>query len=453
MMLNLRCGFLRATRGLIGACALVAAVSASAQVPPVPEILYYKFNESGATVTNHASAAPAGTATATVVGALTQNNTFSDTAQSLNGTGTSSSSDYVNTNWATSLSGSWTLSFATSNIAQSTSTYYILGDVNAGGFRCFSGGVAGVGNWILRGPLTDVFANGAAATAPHMTTFVYDQAAGNIYAYVDAVLVSTVSQPAIFGSSAGPFKVGAYSSSANLNGNMADFRLYSRALTQGEVTDIFNYVLKSHYVGGTASGIARTGLVLQNNAGDDLPVDADGTFTFATPLVDASAYDVTVSAQPPGQLCSVSNGSGNLAGASVTDVSVSCVDTATQLVLAVVDDGSNYVRYGQPVDYLVTLTNNGGTPATDVTVSSSASGLDAALAQWSCTPAGGATCTATGNGPFGDTVTVPFNGSLSWLVSMSALLTGDTAEFDVAAPGTTASDVNTLVIFRDGFGN
>lgn len=434
----------------MGSCALLTSLSAAAE-PPVPEILYYKFNEAGTTVTNHASAPPAGTATATITNYLTQDNAFSDTAQALLGTGTSSATDYVNTNWATSLSGSWTLSFATSNIAQSTSTYYILGDINAGSFRCFSGGVAGVGNWILRGPPTDVYATGAAGIAPHMTTFVYDQALGNIYAYVDAVLVSTVSQPAISASSAGPFKVGGYSSSANLNGHMADFRFYSHALTQSEITDIYNYVLKSHYVGGTASGIVRTGLVLQNNAGDDLPVDADGGFTFATPVAEGSGYDVTVSAQPPGQECTVSNGSGSVASANVTDVAVTCADTPADLVITV-DDGSSYAQYGQPVDYLVTLTNNGGTTASDVTVSSTVSGLDTAAAQWSCTPGGGATCTDKGNGPFGDTVTVPFNGTLSWIVTIPVLsAAGDTVEFDVSAPGTSASDIDTVAIFRDGF--
>ena len=43
-------------------------------------------------------------------------------------------------------------------------------------------------------------------------------------------------------------------------------------------------------------------------------------------LVDGSAYAVTVSSQPTGQICTVSNGSGTIATADVTDVAVSCED-------------------------------------------------------------------------------------------------------------------------------
>src|SRR5690606_41824532 len=39
-------------------------------------------------------------------------------------------------------------------------------------------------------------------------------------------------------------------------------------------------------------------LVLRNNAGDDLTVTEDGSFTFPTRLAPGAAYDVTVKAQP-----------------------------------------------------------------------------------------------------------------------------------------------------------
>ena len=86
------------------------------------------------------------------------------------------------------------------------------------------------------------------------------------------------------------------------------------------VTDTFS-------VGGNVEGLAGSGLILQNNAGDDLAISADGSFTFATALDDGSTYAVTVLTQPtnPGQTCSVTGGSGTVAGADVTDVSVICV--------------------------------------------------------------------------------------------------------------------------------
>ncbi|MEM7052944.1 MAG: choice-of-anchor D domain-containing protein [Pseudomonadota bacterium] len=85
--------------------------------------------------------------------------------------------------------------------------------------------------------------------------------------------------------------------------------------------------LPTFNIGGTISGLSGGGLVLQNNGGDDLPIAADGVFTFPGLLADGQAYDVTVLSQPtdPSQTCSVSNGSGTLAGADVTDVLVTCV--------------------------------------------------------------------------------------------------------------------------------
>jgi hypothetical protein len=227
-----------------GGLLLAMSFSVSAAPVPVPEILHYKFDEAGTTVTNHASAPPAGTETGTIMGTLVQGGSFSAIAGELTGTGQVSTVDYVNTNWQTSLPGSWTVSFFTSAVPASSTLWYIFGDVNAGGFRCFTNGVAGPNNWMLRGTgITDVYVNGAAVTAPHMTTYVYDQAANTIYGYLDGVLVTTVPQagaPVISG--IGPFKVGGYATNAGLNGNMADYRLYSHALTDAEVANLYLYI-------------------------------------------------------------------------------------------------------------------------------------------------------------------------------------------------------------------
>jgi len=90
------------------------------------------------------------------------------------------------------------------------------------------------------------------------------------------------------------------------------------------------YVFVPGYtVQANVNGLAGTGLVLQNNGGDDLAISADGTHVFATLLADGSAYDVTVATQPtdPPQTCTVTNGSGTIAEASVT-VDVTCAASA-----------------------------------------------------------------------------------------------------------------------------
>ena len=82
----------------------------------------------------------------------------------------------------------------------------------------------------------------------------------------------------------------------------------------------------AYTVGGTVSGITGS-LVLRNNGADDLAVAASGSFTFATALADNSVYNVTVASLPASQSCVMANSSGNIAGANVTNVVVTCTTT------------------------------------------------------------------------------------------------------------------------------
>src|ERR1700690_2291946 len=83
----------------------------------------------------------------------------------------------------------------------------------------------------------------------------------------------------------------------------------------------------NYTVGGIVYGLTGSGLVLQNNGGDDLAVSTTGAFTFTAGLVNGAAYAVTVKTQPsssPAQNCVVTGGSGTVAGANV-NVTVSCL--------------------------------------------------------------------------------------------------------------------------------
>ncbi len=92
-----------------------------------------------------------------------------------------------------------------------------------------------------------------------------------------------------------------------------------------KVTNVaVNCVSNAFTVGGTVSGLTGTGLVLQNNGGNNLPVSADGAFTFSTGVASGGLYSVTVLTQPSGQGCSVANGAGTVS-ANVTNVAVACV--------------------------------------------------------------------------------------------------------------------------------
>ena len=77
-------------------------------------------------------------------------------------------------------------------------------------------------------------------------------------------------------------------------------------------------------VGGSITGLTASGLVLQNNAADNLIVSSGATsFTFSQTQLTGTPYNVTVYQQPAGETCAVSSGSGTVT-ASVTNVSVTC---------------------------------------------------------------------------------------------------------------------------------
>lgn len=148
-------------------------------------------------------------------------------------------------------------------------------------------------------------------------------------------------------------------------------------------------------IGGQVSGLVGSGLVLRNNGGDDLPVSANGGFTFATSLLDGSPYNVSVAVQPsnPAQTCSVPMaaspqkgvvvlGAGIVNGANITNIPVSCVTDPTAPgaptnVQVQVNGSQTTVTWTPPA-------NDGGSPITGYTVTLSP---------------GGRTCTVTGNPP------------------------------------------------------
>lgn len=105
-------------------------------------------------------------------------------------------------------------------------------------------------------------------------------------------------------------------------------------------------------VRGHVSGYMGKGLVLKNNGADDLQVDADGAFTFATKVESGKGYEVSVGTQPsdPVQLCSVTHDQGTIGASDVDDVQVDCTTQKFKVGVAVTGLGA----------HALTLQNNGG---------------------------------------------------------------------------------------------
>ena len=77
-------------------------------------------------------------------------------------------------------------------------------------------------------------------------------------------------------------------------------------------------------VGGTISGLTGNGLVLADGTDTTSPAPGATTFTFPTKLASAASFNVTVTAQPAGQTCAVSNGTGVILTSSVNNVALTC---------------------------------------------------------------------------------------------------------------------------------
>ncbi|HZT01058.1 MAG TPA: beta-propeller fold lactonase family protein [Steroidobacteraceae bacterium] len=125
-------------------------------------------------------------------------------------------------------------------------------------------------------------------------------------------------------------------------------------------------------IGGSVTGLTGTGLVLQDNGGDNLAISGNGPFTFATKINSGSAYNVTVMTQPsnPAQTCTVANGS-STASADVTNVAVSCtnsVQAGTTGKFAYTADNAGGKIYAYAIDQTSgALTPVSGSPYADGT--------------------------------------------------------------------------------------
>jgi hypothetical protein len=125
-------------------------------------------------------------------------------------------------------------------------------------------------------------------------------------------------------------------------------------------------------IGGTVTGLTGSGLVLQDNLGDNLTITASGAFTFKTSIATGKTYSVTVLTQPtsPVQTCTVANGSGT-ASANVTNVGVTCSTNTASIGLAVTGlAGTGLVLQDNGGDNLTVNKNGSYTFATAIPVGS-----------------------------------------------------------------------------------
>ena len=194
-------------------------------------------------------------------------------------------------------------------------------------------------------------------------------------------------------------------------------------------------------IGGTVSGLATgASLALKNNAGPDLPVPANGNFTFPAAVASGGAYAVTVSTQPAGQTCQVTNGTGT-ATANVTNVTVACTTTAPNTftiggtVSGLATGGSLALKNNADPDLLVTTNGNFTFPAAvasgaayAVTISTQPAGQDCAVASGTGNASANVTNVAV-------TCTTTVSGTVSGLIGTVVLRNNGANDKPISADG------------------
>lgn len=337
------------------------------------EVLYYKFNETDTNVTNYASNPPTEALNATIMGSITQGSS-GQCGGALIGSGIYSNTDYLNTNWATDLgTSSWTITFWSSGFAPNTTLYYIFGDATANSLRCFTNGVAGSNNWLLRGGgLTDVLLNGGATNTPSNNAFVYDSVTHEVKAYLNGILVNTVTQTSPNISGTGPFKIMGYNSNigAPSGGLLDEFRVYRRALTDSEIVSLLNL----------------------NNSGTDSIVACD-SYTW----IDGNTY--TTSNNTATYLLTNTSGCDSLVTLNLT-INISSIGTDSIVACDSYTwiDGNTYTTSNNTATYLLANTSGCDSLVTlNLTIKNSSTRMDSIVACNSYYWIDGNTYTASNN--------------------------------------------------------
>ena len=201
----------------------------------------------------------------------------------------------------------------------------------------------------------------------------------------------------------------------------------------------------TYSIGGAVTGLNGT-LVLRNNGGDDLSISADGSFTFATELLENDTYAVTILSEPATQTCTVSNGSGTVGTADVTSVAVTCADAvkyAVNVELSGLAAGESVTLQNNGADNLV-LSADGTTPVANTLADGAAYAVTvfAQPASQDCTVTGGsgniAGADVTVPVACADVPTYAIGGTVSGLTGDVTLLLNGGSALVVSADGAFA---------------
>lgn len=258
---------------------------------PAPELIHYKFDSGDAT---NSATGPVGNGVASLgVGWDSSSPLSAGSAAPYAVAATAGANCEISTGWIPDRgAGDWTIGAFLNIRPSGTVLQYPFGASTAGGFRCFTNGVAGANNWILRlTGMPDVLITGGAVpdTTNHVV-WCHDSAALQIRAYLNGALVNTVAYTTAFNlTGTSPLTVMRYdgnTSSLTAGGIMDDFRLYSRCISASEIAYWYDH-------GDRAIGTTYCDPAVANSTGNPGVLAASGST-----IVDLNGFSLNASSLP-----------------------------------------------------------------------------------------------------------------------------------------------------------
>jgi len=128
-------------------------------------------------------------------------------------------------------------------------------------------------------------------------------------------------------------------------------------------------------LGGMITGLAGSGLELQNNGGDNRVIDrSESTYSFARTFTSGTAYNVTVLRHPtsPAQYCEATNATGSIVNSNITSVAINCISALLPGSSSPIANSSGVNRDITPTMTFSTSLNAGTATTTNVSLSSAA---------------------------------------------------------------------------------
>lgn len=107
----------------------------------------------------------------------------------------------------------------------------------------------------------------------------------------------------------------------------------------------------TYSIGGSVVGMTGSGLIISNNAAEQLTIDAAGDFVFPGELDSGVVFDVQIVAQPanPSNVCTIENGSGTIAAADISNIEIVCTGPLLLTAIQPADSDADVSRAIAPL--------------------------------------------------------------------------------------------------------